>query len=147
MNETEYIDHIEHQGIVVSSDARQGIVKVRLTDADDCSGCPASNLCNLSGKSDRETINVETIRAGRFRPGMRVRLIGTERMHRRAIMLGTVIPCIAMLAVMILIYVFTANQLAAALGGLGATIFFFAALYMVRGKVRHEFSFAIEPDD
>lgn len=147
MKATEYIDHIEHDGIVLSRDLRQGTVKVRLTDADDCSACPAANLCNIAGNTHNDTITVETLHPQRFMPGTKVRVIGTERMHRRAIMLATVIPCIVMLAVMVLIYVFTANQLAAALGGLGSAIFFFMALYLMREKVRHEFAFTIEKAD
>ena len=144
MEDIEYVDHIEHEGIIAGINVKTGEIKVRLTDADDCGGCPAAAVCSISGKGDKELVRVDTLHPDRFSVGERVRLVGTERMHRRAIVIGTVIPCVAMLAVMVAVYLLTGSQPAAALCGLGATIFFFVLLYLMRDRVRHEFRFAIE---
>jgi len=144
MEEIEYVDRIEHDGIVVGINSKTGEIKVKLSDAGDCGGCPAAAICSLSGKDGKELVEVETLRPDRFAVGERVRLVGTERMHRRAIVIGTVVPCVAMLAVMVAIYLLTGSQPGAALGGLLATSAFFAALYMLRDRVRHEFRFSIE---
>lgn len=144
MDDTEYIDHIAHEGVVVRVDRQSGIVTVRLTDDGDCGGCPAAALCSLSGKADKNAVDVVSDRAASFTPGEKVRLVGTERMHRKAILIATVVPCVAMLAVMTVVWLLTDSQAAAALGGIGATIFFFVLLWLMRDRVRHEFRFDIE---
>lgn len=144
MNETEYIDHISHDGIVVKVNRERNIVTVRLTDAGECGGCPAAALCSIRGKADKNAIEIATERAERFKAGEKVRVIGTERMHRKAIVLATVVPCVAMLVVMTGIWLLTSSQAAAAMGGIGATIFFFVLLWLMRDRVRHEFCFSIE---
>lgn len=143
MTQTEYIDHIDHEGIVVGVNRASGKLSVRLTDAGDCAGCPAAKLCGVADKGNDSRIDLSVEHPEMFSLGERVKLRGTEKMHRKAIMVATVVPCIAMLAVMIAIYVMTGSQPAAALGGIGATIFFFALLWIMRDKVRHEFRFTV----
>ena len=145
MSHTEYIDSISHEGMVVRADLRIGTVKVKLSDdEEECGSCPAASLCTISGKKGKDVIEIACAHPERFHTGERVRVVGTERMHRKAIILATVIPCAVMLGVMICVYLLTASQLAAALGGLGATAFFFVLLYLMRDRVRHEFTFDIE---
>ena len=60
-------------------------------------------------------------------------------------MIATVIPSIALVAVMVIIYMLTADQTVAALGGIGSMIFFFVMLYLFRNRIAHEFSFTIKP--
>lgn len=64
-------------------------------------------------------------------------------MHRKAIMYATVLPCIALVAVMVAVYLLTLNQLAAALSGIGVMILFFFILWCSRNKIAHEFCFTI----
>lgn len=141
----EYIDYIDHDAVVVSVDTKQGKVVVKVGETDDCQACPAARLCGLADKTGARTrtFTVETPEAAEFRPGQKVTLRGTERMHRRAIMTATVIPCIILVAVMVGIYLLTANQLAAACGGLASMLFFFVLLYLLRNKIKHEFHFSI----
>lgn len=145
---TEYTDYIEHPAVVVDTDVRRGILKVRVDDSGECGGCPAARLCSLASVGDAEKksglLDIRVRDVSAFRKGDKVTVRGTERMHRRAIMLATVFPSVALVAVMTAIFLLTSDQLAAALGGLGATVFFFALLYVCRNRIAHEFSFEVK---
>lgn len=144
-NNTQYIEYIDHPAVIKEIDYANGVVKLMLTDAEDCGGCPAARLCSLAtkeGKNDTEyTITVDD--ASQFRPGEKVSLRGTEKMHRRAIMLATVIPCICLIIIMTATYLLTGNQATAAVAGVTSMVFFFTLLYLLRNKLEHEFEFTI----
>lgn len=135
-------DYIEHDAIVVSTTPSKNAVVVRLDDSDECGECPAARICQASGQSDNK-ITVITPHAARFKKGDIVTLRGTEQMHHKAVMLATVLPCIALVAVMVAVYLITFNQLAAALCGIGVTFAFYLILYLCRNKIAHEFLFTI----
>ena len=142
-------EHIDHHGTVtaISGGGAAGgpiTATVRLEGNHDCSGCRAAALCGMAGK-DSDTLNVTLTdhEAGRLHVGDRVTLRGTERMHRRAIMLATVLPCVTLVAVMVALYLLTGSQPVAALGGLAAMVIFFIVLFLARNRVAHEFSFTV----
>lgn len=141
MNNSDSIDYIEHTAVVKSVDARKDSVKVAVSDANECDSCPAARLCG--GATTKELIEIITPKAGSFREGENVLIKGTEQMEKRAIMLATVIPCICLVAIMVLVYLLTGNQGIAAVCGIGAMSFFFLMLYIFRNKVAHEFVFTI----
>lgn len=136
------IDAIAHSGVVQEVFPARNTVRVKVNDENECGGCPAARLCNISGETTN-LIEIETPMACRYSKGEEVLVYGTERMHHKAVMLATVIPCIALVAVMILVFLLTFNQLAAALSGIGTMVAFFVILYAVRDKVAHEFTFTI----
>ena len=92
-------------------------------------------------------ISVENPQA--FKEGEFVTVRGSERLHRKAIMLVTVIPTVALIVIMIGIYLLTGSQVAACVSALGAMIVFFLGLYLMRDKLAHEFVFEIvkDPED
>lgn len=139
---TESIEHIDHDGVVVAADNARKFVKVRLTDNDDCAGCPAATLCAASGDDSNEII-ISTPCPEAFRKGDIVTVRGTEKMHRKAVVYATVFPCIILVAVMVAVYLLTFNQLAAALSGLGVMFLMFFLLWILRDRIAHEFSFTI----
>lgn len=146
MSEQELIEYIDHKGSVSSIDKAAGTITVVLADTAECEGCAAAKLCN-SGKGSSSEQTVAVSHPEKFRIGQHVTLRGTERLHRKAIMIATVIPSVALVAVMVLIFLFTANQTAAALGGIGAMVFFFVMLWLFRNKIAHEFAFDVIPED
>lgn len=137
---TETIEKITHHATVESVAPGKGTITVKLHHSDDCGSCPALQLCEAS-KS--KTLTLPVARPQRFKAGEKVELSGTERIHRKALMMATVYPCIALVAAMTGIYIACGNQLTAVAGGLGVMIFFFAMLYAFRNKMRHEFSFEV----
>lgn len=142
MNNTETIDHIDHSGIVVSTNPARNTVTVRVDDKGECGTCPAASICGANGEPSN-LVTITTPHAALFRKNDIVTVRGTEKMHRKAISIATVLPCIILVAVMVGIYLLTKNQLIAALSGIGTMIVFFVLLWFARNKIAHEFSFEI----
>lgn len=136
------IEYIEHSAIVLKVDKLNGKLKVRIDDQDECGNCPAEKVCGFNGEPSNE-ISIATPDASLYKPGDIITIRGTERMHKKAIMLATVFPCIILIAVMIGLYLLTKSQLAAALAGLGSTFFFYFILWLCKDKIAHEFVFTI----
>lgn len=138
----EEIEYIEHEGRITAIDEQRSTVTVTLTENADCGECPATKLCT-NFTPDKNVIEVPVRNVGAYKKGDFVTVRGTERLHRKAVMIVTVIPSLALMAVMIGIYLLTGSQLAACLSALGAMIIFFVGLYLIRDKLAHEFSFEI----
>lgn len=138
----ETIEYIEHSGVVKSINAHNGTVVVSLEDNENCSECPAAALCNISA-STTNNVSVAVNNPDSFKIGDRVVLEGSERLHRKAIMLATVIPSIILIAVMTGVFIMTGSQLTACISGLGSMIFFFLVLWLMRNQLQHEFVFEI----
>ena len=138
----EEIEYIDHQGRITSLDLGKSTVTVTLIEEADCGGCPAGKLCS-NFSPDKNVVTVPVADISQYKVGDFVSVRGTERLHRKAIMLATVIPSLALLVVMIGIYLLTGSQLAACLCALGAMVIFFLGLFLMRHKLAHEFVFEI----
>lgn len=138
----EEIEYIDHTGRITAIDEEKNLLTVSLTEQADCGECPAGKLCN-NFAPDKNTVEIPVADSRQYKVGDFVTVRGTERLHRKAIMLATVIPSLALIAVMIGIYLLTASQLAACLSGIGAMLLFFLGLYLMRHKLAHEFVFDV----
>lgn len=139
---SEEIEYIEHDGRVTGVNPGKSTVTVSLLEEADCGECPAGKLCT-NFLPDKNVVEVPVADTSRFRIGDFVTVRGEERLHRKAIVLVTVIPSLALIAVMIGIYLLTGSEVAACLSALGAMVVFFTGLYLMRRKLAHEFVFQI----
>ncbi len=137
MSQTE---EIKHKGRIVAVDTERGRVRAIIEGSSDCASCPAHKLCN-HGQKDENIVEVQTSEV--FLVGDSVEIVGTEIMHRKAIMLAVVLPCVIMVASMVGIFLLTFNETIAAISGLILMIVFFVALYAMRNKIEKEFVFRI----
>lgn len=137
----ERIDYIDHPATVARIDAAAGMVYLHIDREDECGTCPAAALCKVSGNA--ETIALHDPDPRRFAIGQKVTVRGSERLHRRAVMLATVIPCLLLIGVMTGVYLASGSQGWACISGLGAMTVFFVILYMLRYRMRSEFNFVI----
>lgn len=142
---TEEIEYIDHQGRITAIDQGKSSVTVTLLEDADCGECPAGKLCT-NFTPDKNVIEVPVADVSEYKVGDFVSVRGTEKLHRKAIMLATVIPSVALIAVMIGVYLLTASQLAACLSGLGSMFLFFFGLYLMRNRLAHEFVFEIKKE-
>ena len=138
MSQTE---EIKHKGRIVGVDSARGRVRVVLEDGSDCASCPAHKLCNHVAKRE-DIVEIQTLET--FSVGETVEIVGTEIMHRKAIMLAVVLPCLIMVASMVGVYLLTFNEGLAAIAGLVLMVLFFVALYAMRNKIEKEFVFRIK---
>lgn len=139
MEANEPIDHIA----VVSALPGEGRAEVVLSDSGQCDSCAAAKFCKPTGGGDKTVMTVAVPAGMNLAKGDRVIVRGTEAIHRRAIMLATVIPCIALIVTMALVYWLTLSSGLAAASGFGAMFLFFGLLFLFRDKLAREFQFAV----
>lgn len=126
---------------VVRIDATRGVVYVSMEQTDSCGGCALHKVCH---PSDREAVvPVVTPDAACFQPGQKVKVMVSERQHRGAIMLLTVLPCLVLVASMPAVYLLTGSQPVAALSGVGLTALFYALLWACRKQLQKKYYFTI----
>lgn len=135
-------DSIEHAGVISDVNSTDSIVVISLSASPECEGCAASRLCgNANPTNNRFTVRIQN--AKEYQVGEKVILRGSERLHRKAVMIATVVPTATLIAVMFVMYAITRDQGIAALCGLGSMVFFFVSLWLSRNKLAHEFTFEI----
>lgn len=139
---SEEIEYIDHRGRITAINREKGTVTVSLIEEADCGECPAGKMCN-NFLPDKNILEIAVENPSAYKIGDFVEVRASERLHRKAIIIVTVIPSLALLAVMIGLYLLTGSQLTACLSGLGAMIVFFFGLYLMRNKLAHEFVFEI----
>lgn len=139
---SEEIEYIDHRGRITAINREKGSVTVSLIEEADCGECPAGKMCN-NFLPDKNILEIAVENPSAYKMGDFVEVRASERLHRKAIIIITVIPSLALLAVMIGLYLLTGSQLTACLSGLGAMIVFFFGLYLMRNKLAHEFVFEI----
>ena len=134
-------EQIIHLGKVLSVDSSVGSIEILLEDGGDCGSCPAAKLCNHGPKSENKVVVMSD---DTFEVGEKVRVVGTEMMHRKAIVLALVCPCLLQIATMVMVYLLTLDESVAALSGLGLMLVFFIVLYACRNRIAREFVFRVE---
>lgn len=139
------IDGIRHQGVVIDAGNQLGSVSIRIDNKGECIHCPAAKLCegNDSGVIEAWPENVGV----QFTKGDRVVIIGSEQMHRRAIILAAVLPCLILVTSMVIVYILGFSQLISALFGLGTTVMFFFILWLMRNNIANKFRFIVKHDN
>lgn len=133
-------NQILHFGKIIERNAEKGYIKLKIKDSHDCESCPAINLCNHLSLEDNVIIISTEVD---FEIGEQVKVIATEVIQRKAIMLAVAYPCIILVLTMTLTYILTMNESIAAIAGLLLMITFFIVLYLIRNKIAREFKFEI----
>ena len=134
-------EQIIHLGKVLSVDSSVGSIEILLEDGGDCGSCPAAKLCNHGPKSENKVVVMSD---DTFDVGEKVRVVGTEMMHRKAIVLALVCPCLLLIATMVMVYLLTLDESVAALSGVGLMLVFFIVLDVCRNRIAREFVFRVE---
>jgi len=143
---TEYVEYIHHRGMVKSVNKKKRIVLVSVNDDGDCGSCPAARLCSISQNNGRNKNEIEVFvsDASGYEVGEIVDVYGTEGMHKKAILVAMVVPCLILVAVMVGVYSITSDQAFSALCGLGAVILVYLIFYILRRHIAHQFNFTIK---
>lgn len=133
---------IKHSGIVDSIE--DGCMKVRIIQASACAACKAASFCNASDKKEKiiDIYDVASIRGRRV--GDEVVIVESGQTGMKAVMLGFGVPFLILVLVLVLVSRFTANEPLAALVSIVALIPYYTVIYLLRDKLRDQFSFIVE---
>ncbi len=131
---------VEHPATVTALPS-EGRARVVMSGSEQCDSCAAAKFCKPAGGGDRTEMEVGIMAGLDLKVGDHVIVRGTEAIHRRAIMLATVIPCLSLIVTMTVVFLLTRSSGLAALFGFGAMLLFFLLLFVFRGKLAREFQF------
>jgi len=131
---------VEHEGTVVSVHGNTMIVRMVVSSA--CSACRAKSYCVPSGNKDRD-LRIEGF-SGDFVSGERVKVIMQQSMGVRALCLGYVIPFVAVLATLLIVFQTTGNELASGLSALLILAPYYLIIKLMNPKIAKVFGFTVQ---
>lgn len=133
---------IKHAGVIESVDANS--IKVRIIQSAACAGCHARQVCNASEQKEKIIDAYVYDRQREYKVGDKVQVVASQHMGTKAVLMAFVYPTILMLVMIGGIVAITGNELWAALGGMAVLFPYIFFLYLMRGKLQKEFTFAVE---
>lgn len=131
---------IEHMGSVLEVNER--FIRVNLEVQSACAACHAKSVCNPGEKQDK-VVEISQWEDD-FRPGELVKVTMEQRHAFRAVFLGYLLPFLLLMIALIISFQITSNELTIGLVALIVLPIYYGFLYLVRDKIRREFSFRIE---
>ena len=132
---------ISHKGTVKSIAGSTAIVEIMVSSA--CATCKATSFCG-SSESGSRSIEAHIGPDQNVSVGDEVRVLMTQTMGTKAIIIGYVIPSVVVLAGLFVLIGVGMNEGIAALISLGLLTIYYVVLYLLRNKLKKEFNFKIE---
>ena len=131
---------VEHEGTVASICGNT--LTVRIVASSACGGCAARGYCVPFGNEDKD-IRVEGF-SGDFVSGERVKLVMQQSSGMRALYMGYVIPFVAVLATLLVVYQISGSELASGLISLLVLVPYYLILKMFNQKISKSFVFTVQ---
>jgi sigma-E factor negative regulatory protein RseC len=130
---------ISHEGLVQIADGN--CVTVLLSPKTNCTGCLEKNSCNLSGKDNK----IVTI-SGNYnvRPGDDVIVSMKKSMGYFALFLGYLLPLFLVVLLLVLLLLFSVNELLSGLLSIGILLPYYMILILFRKEINKKISFTIK---
>jgi positive regulator of sigma E activity len=134
---------IEHKGTV--EQIEDGTVSVNIMNMSACSSCHAKGACNAA---DMEEKVIDVTHSGEgFSIGEAVNVIMQQSLGFKALFLGYVLPFLLVLIVLIVVSNFTESEGLAGLLALLPLPLYYGTLFLLKDKIKKEFSFTIHKLD
>jgi sigma-E factor negative regulatory protein RseC len=131
---------IQHEGIVQTADDNEVIVLISSNSA--CSGCHAEGMCSLSGKEEK-VINIPG--TYNVRPGDKVIVMMNETMGYAALLLGYIIPLLAVIICLSVMVSFSVPELTSGVLSALVLVPYYAVIYFLRNRINKKFVFTLKP--
>ena len=130
---------ISHSGRIVAIDSQ--VITVEFVTEDACASCKASALCGMSeGK-----VKVLQVPAQLgFEVGEEVNILLKRSMGLKAVWLAYVLPLVIMVAVLLGLTALGLSELVAGLCGIAAVGLWYLVLWLMRDKLKNEYTFYIK---
>jgi len=132
---------ISHTGTVKSIEGNVATVEIQVSSA--CATCKATSFCG-SSESGSRSIEAHIGPDQNVSVGDEVRVLMTQVMGTKAIVIGYVIPSVVVLAGLFVLIGVGINEGIAALASLVLLTAYYFVLYLLRDKLKKEFNFKIE---
>ena len=132
---------ISHAGIIEQMDGDS--IKVRIVQTSACAACKVASHCNAA-ESKVKIVDVIGAAASRYQIGQEVTVWASKDVANKALALGFGIPFLLLLAVLVTVLCFTANEGVAAIAALGSLLPYYFLLWLRRDSIQRGISFHIE---
>jgi len=132
-------DRINHDGIVTEVTDTKVIAEILVSEA--CGTCQAKGLCHTQGK--RVRIEAPRSQESDITVGDSVNVSMTSSLAMSSVLLAYVAPLLIMFAVMFSLIAITGSQDMGCLIGLATLPLYYGVLYLLRDRLRRNFSFEI----
>lgn len=135
-------EKITHSGIVDSIDGDRMRVRIRQNSA--CGDCRAASFCNAA-ESKEKLIDVYGRKAmGGHKVGDNVVIATSGSVGRKAVMIGFGFPLVLLIVALAITYTISHSEPLSALMSIAVLVPYYIVVYIMRGKLRHSFSFIVE---
>lgn len=131
---------IEHIGVV--KQLRKGYADILIVQKSACSGCHAKSACTAADQAEK-IIEVPYF-ANDLSIGQEVSVVGSTSMGWQAVGYAFVIPFILLMTILISAQNITENELTAGLLALAILIPYYLILYLLRNKMKSNFTFTLK---
>ncbi|MGN0068216.1 MAG: SoxR reducing system RseC family protein [Prevotella sp.] len=131
---------IRHTGTIVETDGKHAIVRIVRTSA--CATCEVSAACKRT-ETDTVLVDVYGTTVHGRKAGEQVVVEADARMGAVAVLLAFVLPLVAFVVSIALAMLFTANEVHAALAGLGVMAVYFLTIFGFRHRIDRRFTFTL----
>jgi sigma-E factor negative regulatory protein RseC len=135
---------IIHPGIVDHLEDDKVFVKVLSQSA--CASCYAKGACSIA-EVEEKIIEVRPPDYKDFKPGDPVTVRMKQSLGRKAVILGYILPLIILVVSIVLFVLILKNEGLAALISIILLIPYYLVLYLLRKKLKQQFSFSIYRED
>jgi sigma-E factor negative regulatory protein RseC len=131
---------IQHNGIVKNVD--NSSVQVGISSSPACSGCHAEGYCGISGKEEK-IVDIK----GKYdvSPGDNVTIMMEQSTGYKAVVLSYLIPLVIIIFCLVILNLFSINELTAGLISILLLVPYFLSLYLFRKKISRTFTFTLKP--
>ncbi len=135
-------EKIKHTGVVESVDSDH--MRVRILQTSACAGCKAASFCNASEKKEKLIDIYDQASILGHKRGDNVVISADANTGTRAVVIGFGLPFIVLVTALVVAYSLTHSETIAAGVGIIALVPYYFVIYILREKLRKEFSFTID---
>ena len=130
---------IRHTGRIV--DINPQTITVEIISESACASCYAAKLC---GMSESKTKLVEVPAELGYEPGEEVWVNMKKTMGLKAVTVAYVVPLIILMAVLLICIFAGASELVSGLSAIGAVALYYLVIYLLRSRLKDEYTFYIK---
>ncbi len=136
-----YSGTIEHVGVISKIGEREIMVNVNPESA--CGNCRANSSCSI-GATGEKTINVVRMPGDNYSAGEKIMVVLEQSLGLKALGLGYLLPFMIVLALLIIFTALGLKEFIAGILSLASLIPYYAGLFLLREKLKKEFSFRLQ---
>lgn len=130
-----------HPGIVQSVD--QNHIRVSILSRSACGSCHAKSACSLGDSQDKLIDIYQSGTANEFTPGDQVEVVLLESTGLKALVVGYILPFLAVLFTLILLTIITGSEKIAGIAAIGILVPYYISLKLFGKSLKKTFSFSL----